>query len=184
MKLYLVRHAIAEERATAEAESARTSTAKTKAKPKPSAPASDAERALTPEGKVKMARAAQGLRKAKPRLDLILTSPLRRARETAGIIAAELGGTKIEMVDELAPGAEPSEVVAAVRRYPDLKSIALVGHEPQLGYLASYLLTGSPNACSVTFRKGAIACLEGEVTDDAATFSLLWLMPPRMLRSL
>ncbi|MGD0073501.1 MAG: phosphohistidine phosphatase SixA [Candidatus Binataceae bacterium] len=182
MKLYLVRHAIAEERATAEAESARTSAAKTKAKP--SAPTSDAERALTPEGKVKMARAAQGLRKAKPRLDLILTSPLRRARETAGIIAAELGGTKIETVDQLAPGAEPSEVVAAVRRYPNLKSIALVGHEPQLGYLASYLLTGSPDTCGVTFKKGAIACLEGDLTNDDASFSLLWLMPPRLLRSL
>ena len=68
MELYLVRHAIAEDRADA----------------------GDDERALTEAGRAKMIRATQGLRKLKVRPDLILTSPLRRARETAEILAQGL----------------------------------------------------------------------------------------------
>jgi len=182
MKLYLVRHAIAEERASEQPNAGRTSAAKGKSKA--SAANSDAERALTVQGKAKMARAAQGLRKIKPRLDLILTSPLRRARETAEIMAAELGGTKIEALDGLAPGAEPAAIVAALRRYHSLKAIALVGHQPDLGYLASFLLAGSPNACNLNFKKGSVACVEGDLAADASSCSLLWLMPPKLLRSL
>ncbi|HXR36012.1 MAG TPA: phosphohistidine phosphatase SixA [Candidatus Binataceae bacterium] len=181
MKLYLVRHAIAEER-SAPADTGRASAAK--GRPKASAVSNDAERALTAQGKAKMARTAQGLRKAKVRPELILTSPLRRARETAEIVAGELAGTKIEALDELAPGAEPSAVVAALRRYHSLRAIALVGHQPDLGYLASFLLAGSPNACNLNFKKGSVACLEGDLADDATSCSLLWLMPPKLLRSL
>ena len=181
MKLYLVRHAIAEER-SAPADTGRASATKTKSKA--SAANDDAERALTAQGKAKMARAAQGLRKAKVRLDQILTSPLRRARETAEIVAGELGGTKIEALDELAPGAEPSAIVAALRRYQSLRAIAVVGHQPDLGYLASFLVAGSPNACNLNFRKGSVACLEGDLADDAMSCGLLWLMPPKLLRSL
>jgi len=175
MKLYLVRHAIAEEHPAAAAPA--------KTKSKLSAAGSDAERALTEQGKAKMARAAQGLRKIKVRLDLILTSPLRRARETAEIVAQELEGTKIEVFNDLAPGAEPSAVVAALRPYHSLRAIALVGHQPDLGHLASYLLTGSPNACDLSLKKGSVACLEGELAQDATSCNLLWLMTPKLLRS-
>ena len=179
MKLYLVRHAIAEER-SATADAGRASAVK--AKGKPATP--DAERALTPQGKAKMVRAAQGLRKIKVRPDAILTSPLRRARETAEILADGLGGIKIEVLEELAPGTELFSVVAALRRYQSLRAIAVVGHQPDLGYLASFLVAGSPNACNLNFRKGSVACLECDLADDAMSCGLLWLMPPKLLRSL
>ncbi len=179
MKLYLVRHAIAEER-SATADIRRGSGIK--AKSRPTTP--DAERALTPQGKAKMTRAAQGLRKIKVRPDAILTSPLRRARETAEILAEALGGIKIEVLEELAPGTELSSVVAALRRYHSLKALALVGHQPDLGYLASFLLAGAPSACNLTFKKGSVACLEGEISDNATGCSLVWLLPPKFLRTL
>lgn len=179
MKLYLVRHAIAEER-SATADAGRASAVK--AKGKPATP--DAERALTPQGKAKMVRAAQGLRKIKVRPDAILTSPLRRARETAEILADGLGGIKIEVLEELAPGTELFSVVAALRRYHGLKALALVGHQPDLGYLASFLLAGTPSACNLSFRKGSVACLEGELSDNATGCSLVWLLPPKLLRTL
>ncbi len=179
MKLYLVRHAIAEERSPS-ADISRASTIKTKTKPA----TPDAERALTPQGKAKMMRAAQGLRKIKVRPDTILTSPLRRARETAEILAEALGGIEIEVLDELAPGTELFSVVAALRRYHSLKALALVGHQPDLGYLASFLLAGTPSACELNLKKGAVACLEGELSDNATACSLLWLLPPKLLRTL
>src|SRR5262249_17078825 len=135
-------------------------------------------------GKTKMAKSVQGLRKIKVGLDLVLSSPLRRARETAEIVAHGLGGIKLEMTDALAPGAEPSDVIALLRRHHDLHSIALVGHEPDLGHLASFFLSGSTDACRVSFKKGAVACLDGDFDDDGRSCKLLWLMQPKMLRSL
>jgi len=179
MKIYLVRHAIAEAHGVSP-DLVRAAAKKSK----PFAVNGDSDRALTEQGKSKMARAAQGLRKIKVDLDLVLTSPLRRARETAEIVAGQLGGVKIETLDALSPGAEPSAVITALRHHQDLRSIALVGHEPDLGHLASFLLAGSPSACHVTFKKGAVACLEGDLADEATSCSLLWLMPPKMLRSL
>jgi phosphohistidine phosphatase len=179
MKIYLVRHAIAEAHG-APPDPARAAAKKSK----PFAVDSDSDRALTEQGKSKMARAAQGLRKIKIGLDLVLTSPLRRARETAEIVAGELGGVKIETLDALAPGAEPSAIVTALRRLQNLQAVALVGHEPDLGHLASFLLAGSPNACHVNFKKGAVACLEGDFADGASSCSLLWLMPPKLLRAI
>lgn len=131
-----------------------------------------------------MLRAAQGLRKIKVRPDAILTSPLRRARETAEILASELGAIKIEQLEELAPGTEPSSVVAALRRYQSLKALALVGHQPDLGCLASSLLAGTPSVCNLNFKKGSVACLEGELSNNATSCKLLWLLPPKLLHAL
>src|SRR5437588_3868772 len=111
MKLYLVRHGIAESNSIA----------------KP-----DAERALTPEGKSKMERIAKGLAHANVSIDLILTSPLVRARETAEILARGLGGIELKMLPELASGATATKVAQAIRRYAKVNALALVGHEPDL----------------------------------------------------
>src|SRR5271168_1104435 len=121
MKLYIVRHAIAEEHGST---------------------GDDAERALTDSGRLKMARNTAGLRKLKVAPPLILTSPLRRARETAEILAEGLGGT-IEELAELGPGFEPPAIVKAIGRYSQLDSLAMVGHQPGLGRLAAFLLSGA-----------------------------------------
>jgi len=181
MKVYLVRHAIAENHPTIP-DPPRIGGTKSKAKVLGSY--GDTERALTEEGKTKMARGAQGLRKLKLGLDLVLSSPLRRARETAEIVAKELGGLKVEIAEVLAPGGEPSAVVDLLRRHHNLHAVALVGHEPDLGQLTSFFLTGSTDACDISFKKGGVACLDGDFDEDAPSCSLLWLMPPKLLRSL
>ncbi len=77
MRLYLIRHAMAED----------------------NNPAGDAERALTPKGRLRMAEEAKGLREFRVRPEIILTSPLRQALETATIVAEELGGLRVERVE-------------------------------------------------------------------------------------
>ncbi|MGH7819460.1 MAG: phosphohistidine phosphatase SixA [Candidatus Binatia bacterium] len=160
MKLYLVRHAIAE-----------------------SAAASDAERALTEEGKDKMRRAAQGLRAIDVSLDLLLTSPLRRARETAEILAETLRA-QVRVLEELASGADPRLVLGALRPYHDRSALALVGHEPDLGKLASVLLAGSPTTCPLPFKKGGVACFDGELLPGTQRVELEWFLTPKQLRTL
>jgi phosphohistidine phosphatase len=162
MRLYLVRHGIAEAHH----------------------PVGDAERALTPKGRIKMAEQAKGLRKIKFQPDIILTSPLRRALETATIIGDELG-IKLEQLLELGQGSyPPADILAALNPYEQLKEIALVGHQPGLGELAAFMLTGSTSGCDIEFKKGGVVCLEqltGEVQDR---YALIWSMPPKALRSL
>ncbi len=162
MKLYLVRHATAED----------------------SNPGlDDKDRALTEEGRTKMARAAGGLRKLKVRPALILTSPLRRAHETAEILASGLTGVSVEVMPELAPGSDSSAIVHALRPYARHKGdLALVGHQPGLGNLASFLMTGSDKRCEFDFKKGGVACLEAEFSDNAVRCTLEWFTTPKLLR--
>src|SRR5205809_975693 len=88
MRLLVVRHAIAEDR-EAFARSHKD----------------DAARPLTPDGRRKMARAAEGLKQLVPELELLAASPYKRALETAEIIAHAYGDQRVERVGELAPGA-------------------------------------------------------------------------------
>ncbi len=161
MRLYLVRHGIAEDHH----------------------PLSDAQRALTPRGRLKMAEVAKGLSKIKVRPDLILTSPLRRAMETASILADGLGGIRIEQLRELGQGPyQPADIVEAIRPYNELKEVALVGHQPGLGELAAFMLTWSSSGCEIEFKKGSVVCLDRLPGNDRCV--LAWSLPPRILRSL
>jgi phosphohistidine phosphatase len=161
MKLYLVRHGIAEDGNPG---------------------LNDRDRALTEAGRAKMTRAAQGLRKLKVRPALILTSPLKRAHETAEILAGGLDGARIEILSELAPGVDSSKIVEALRSFARHKSVAVVGHQPGLGNLASFLLTGSEKRCRLDFKKGGVACLEAELADNQMRCVLEWLTTAKVLR--
>ncbi len=132
-----------------------------------------------------MAQATKGLRDLKVQPEVILTSPIRRAVETATIIADELGGIKMEQISELGQGfSGPTEVLAALRPYKNLKEIVLVGHQPGLGELASFMLTGSIDACTIDFKKGGAVCLEQGSPNNPDLYTLIWSMPPGVLRSL
>ena len=162
IKLYLIRHAAAEA----------------------SSQVADAERPLTEKGRARMVRTVAGLRKLNIQPEMVLTSPLKRAAETAAIVAAGLGNIRVETLAELAPGIELNTLVAALRTYLALNELALVGHQPTLGQLASFLLAGAPNACDVALGKGGVALLSGDIAEPTARFTLDWLLPPKMLRRL
>ena len=163
MRVYIVRHGVAEPRTDAD----------------------DTGRALTPKGKLRMVEAVKGLRDLKVQPEVILTSPIRRALETATIIADGLGGIRMEQISELGQSfSGPAEVWAALRPYKNLKEIVLVGHQPGLGELASFMLTGSIDACEIDFKKGGAVCLEQGSPHNPDRYTLIWSMPPRVLRSL
>jgi phosphohistidine phosphatase len=163
MRLYLVRHAMAE---------AVSPTGR------------DADRTLTDEGRERMRGAADGLRALGIQLDRVFTSPFLRAGETAAILAAALGDVGTEVLDELAAGAVPATVLRAVRRHRHLEAVALVGHQPDLGSLASQLMTGTPDACPLPFKKGAIACFQVSITRGQMRGLPEWFMTTKQLRAI
>ncbi len=114
----------------------------------------DRLRPLTPEGAQKFKDAVRGLASLNVVVDMVLTSPLVRAQETATILASGLGRRPIEEVEALAPGGRHAAIVEAIahqaKKYPRL---ALVGHEPDLGELVMRLLGARG---TVKFKKGAV----------------------------
>ena len=166
MRLLVVRHAIAEDR-EAFARSHKD----------------DSTRPLTPDGRRKMERAALGLKELVPELDVLAASPYKRAIETAEIISAAFGGLSVERVPDLAPGAGVDRVVSWLADRHARGSVAVVGHEPDLGQLVCALLA-STNGPFLELRKGAACLLElaGPVKRGAATLD--WFLGPKHLRLL
>jgi phosphohistidine phosphatase len=141
----------------------------------------DDERPLTPDGKAKFHIAARGLARVTRRPDLLLTSPLPRARATAEIAARAFAN--------IAPTIEPAlarssvdGIVAALKIHPPGARIALVGHEPLLGALLARLL-GAGQGERLAFATGGAALVD--LPDGpAADGRLRWFLKPRILRTL
>jgi phosphohistidine phosphatase len=160
--LYLVRHAIAEERG-------------------PKWP-DDTERPLTADGAARMRRAVKGLDRLREPIALVLTSPLVRAVQTAEILSRGLPARPdVTVLPALAPGTPPSRVVQALADYEKPKVIALVGHEPDLGHLAAWLIGART---PLEFRKGAVCRIDTVDWPATRESRLIWFTTPRILRRL
>jgi phosphohistidine phosphatase len=166
MKLLVVRHAVAQERE----EFAATG--------RP-----DDLRPLTDGGRRRMRRGARGLRRLVPHLDVLASSPLTRAMQTAEIVAEAYHGMEVTAVAELAPEAVPDALVPWLGGVPPTSTVAVVGHEPHLGFLLGWLLTGR-HASFVELKKGGACLLEFEDPPAAGGATLLWCAPPKQLRAL
>ena len=120
-------------------------------------------RFLTRRGRKRFRKIAKGLRKLGTQLDVILTSPLVRAVQTADILAETLrckGDLLVEGL--LAPGFRPESLDQLLNSYPQAKGIALVGHEPDLGILAQTLLS---EEVYCTLKKGVVVSVKRAAGD-------------------
>ena len=162
MQLVLIRHARAEERALLKR---------------------DRTRALTIDGRRRMRKAAHGLHALLPGLSQIATSPLTRARQTAAIVAEARDDIDVTLLPALTPGQPPRAVLVWLRAQSANATLALVGHEPDLGRLAGWLLSGKPSGF-VQFKKGAAALIEFAGAPAAGKGTLAWLLTAAQLADL
>lgn len=134
----------------------------------------DRDRPLSPEGEQEFRRAARGIAKLVPGVDLVLCSPLVRAQQTAAILEAEARWPAPTFHEPLA-GAGPEDVLESLGGFGGAGSIALIGHDPFLGRLVSLLIAGSGDAAAIKMRTGAVAhvALEGL---RAGAGQLVWLL--------
>lgn len=161
-EIYLIRHGVAEARGDAWPD--------------------DTKRPLTRDGISRMEKAARGLARLDVVFDVILTSPLVRARQTAEIVAAELDGRPpIVNTDALTPGSDHAAVVAALEKHMRKTRVALVGHEPGLGELAARLI-GSRHA--IEFKKGAVCRIDLDEIPPSGPGDLRWMVPSKVLRAI
>lgn len=143
----------------------------------------DTERPLTDDGRERMVAAARGLHHVLGTLDAILTSPLVRARETAAIVGETFDGTVPVEEPALAPESEPAALLAALGEFDGDATIAVVGHDPHLSYLAGFLVSGE-EAAPVELKKGAACLVTFDGVPSAGAGTIAWLLPPKVLRRL
>jgi len=141
----------------------------------------DAKRPLTAKGISRMRDVVAGLDALEARVDLVLTSPLVRAKQTAELLAHGLKPSPpVETLAELAPGTSPAKIAEALAKH-DGRALALVGHEPGLGELAAWLV-GSRTPFE--FKKGGVCRIEVQKLPPTGNGQLIWLATPKMLRAL
>jgi phosphohistidine phosphatase len=158
MEIYLFRHGIAEDAP-------------------PGSP--DANRALTGEGRKKAAEVLKTAHRAGAAPSLIVSSPYRRAVETARI-AVEVFGYKGDVVETetLVPHGSPEKVWDELREYREEAAILLAGHEPLLSHLAAYLLA-SP-VLRVEMKKAGMVRIDVDSLGAKPRGTLRWLIAPKL----
>ena len=158
MQIYLLRHGIAEEG-------------------KPRQP--DAERALTDEGREKLRRVLKRARAADVAPGVIISSPYRRAVETADEAVDALGYKgKVVLSPALIPDGSPAGVWDEIRARRDESSILLSSHEPLMSSTVAYLL-GAP-ALMVDMKKAALVRIDCEGFSAAPRGVLKWMLTPAL----
>ena len=140
----------------------------------PSDPTDDA-RELTDSGAAELRAAAPLWRRLNLRPDVVLSSPLPRALETAELFVEGIHGTHPPVADDrLRPGADWADLAQALAAHRDARRVMFVGHEPDLS-MAVAELTG---ARSVRMRKGGLACVEFPGIPEPGAGELAWLLDP------
>jgi phosphohistidine phosphatase len=160
--LYVIRHAIAADRG-------------------PEYP-DDAKRPLTQHGTARFRKVVRGLVELGVEVDVILSSPLVRARQTADILSTGLRGhPAVVEISPLVPGAPYEDLLAELGRHARMTAIALVGHDPSIGEMAARLV-GSPSRFE--FKKGGVCRIDVGRLPPNGPGRVVWFAPPRMLMGL
>lgn len=141
----------------------------------------DGLRPLTADGRRKTDQAARGLAVLRPALDLVASSPLERARQTAQALRRRVKTRRYTELRELEPAAAPAETLRALKGLGKVRRLALVGHEPHLSSLVG-LLVGDGKA-RLELKKAGACLLDVERLEPGGA-RLLWLLRPSQLRSL
>jgi phosphohistidine phosphatase len=166
LQIYLLRHAIASPRS-------------------PERRTDDRLRPLTAEGKRKMRSASQGMKFLGLTFDLVLSSPLVRCKQTAGIVAARFRPRpRLRYLSSLAPGSAPADLIQHVAQLPASTAVLLVGHEPGLSSFAGLLLAGPGAEPAFGFKKGGLCRIDFPGTPQPGAGRLIYHLTPRILRRL
>ena len=139
----------------------------------------DDERALTSEGAARAAAVARGLTLLAPTIEVVLSSPYRRARETAEAAARALGVEGVVESSALEPGRPASEIVRQLSVSP-WNRVLLVGHEPLLGSVIGLVVFGDEGS-GIPLKKAQVARLTWNPGERG---KLKALIPARVLEGL
>lgn len=143
----------------------------------------DRDRPLIAKGRKKTAAVAQRLREIGISFDEMLSSPLVRAQQTAEILLDRGLTSQLTVTDSLSPDGSFADWLTWLIAWksPDHRTLALVGHQPDLGQWAERLVWGDTQQKLVLKKAGIIGVTVPDDTDPIGNSLLFWLTPPRYL---
>jgi phosphohistidine phosphatase len=145
-------------------------------------PLKDAKRPLDKLGIEQSHDVGRALAAMDVTVDAIISSPLRRATQTAAVVANEIGyEDKVVVDDALRPGAEFEQFQDLLRRNSRKESIMVIGHNPNLTEFLNKIVAGGNSGNAIELKKGSIARVEKEGRKPAV---LKWSLPPKVVRSI
>ena len=143
--------------------------------------ASDANRPLTLSGKKEIEEISYYLKNLNIKFNLIISSPLKRAQQTAFIVSKIFkASNRLEEWDELKPEGTKQVLVGKLSKLNEDSSVLLVGHEPFLSSLISEIVFGTPNG-NLVLKKGGFAKLRILSNFPKMTGELRWLLTPKLM---
>lgn len=161
MKIYLIRHGIATQRISGEI-------------------TDDSQRPLTDEGRTETKIVGLGLKRIGVKPDLIVSSSLVRARQTAEILAEVFGVTRdVKVCDALAPGGTASDLYKFLKDHKSAEQVFLVGHEPDMGRLAGTMLWSGPEL-DIPFKKAGVCRIDVTSIPPTSPGTLKWFITPKI----
>ena len=166
MHLLIIRHAIAEDRDSFAGSGK-----------------SDDHRPLTEEGRSKMKLGAEGLRALVPDISLLAASPLTRAQETADIVGKAYGLEIGATTDTLRPRAAFADFATWIAEQGHQDVVAIVGHEPHLSALTTWLLCGDKQS-RLELKKGGACLVSFAGVPKKGGGTLEWALHPSHLRAI
>ena len=144
---------------------------------------SDHLRPLMEKGKKRTKRSVKGMKAVDVNVDLIVSSPILRARQTAEIVHKGLGlAEPIEFSDALASGSVTG-VMSAVQAYYSYDGVMLVGHEPTLSELISTMSSGMYHV-AFDLKPGGLCKLRVDTTRVAQAATIEWFVTPKLLAAM
>jgi phosphohistidine phosphatase len=142
----------------------------------------DSKRPLTSDGIARLRKEAKALDALGVVFEHILSSPLVRARQTADVFSEMMKSKpSVSTTDALTPAGSPAAVIQELGKHMRKASIALVGHEPNMGELAAHLIGAK---VPFQFKKGAVCRIDFAVLPPKGKGELVWFVTPRMLRKI
>jgi phosphohistidine phosphatase len=141
-------------------------------------PVLDAKRSLIKEGKDQCILMARVLSALRVQVDVIVSSPLKRALQTAQFVGTEMGyEAKVEVSAALGPDGDFDSFQTLLEKYADREGVLMVGHNPNLFKFLGRIITGNGGA-GIRMRKGSVA----RIDLDKHPPLLQWLIDPRLAR--
>jgi phosphohistidine phosphatase len=146
----------------------------------------DHARPLTSAGRAEILEEARALKKIGIKFDLIITSPLKRAFETANIVAGIYKAkNKLKVWNELAPEGNKVELYQKISQLKEENFVLLVGHEPQLTEITKEIIhSNKTTPCNILLKKGGLLRINILKRAPFPKGELRWLLTPRILKTL
>lgn len=144
-------------------------------------PKKDEKRGLDQEGIEQCGYIGRGLAAIDAHVDVVISSPLKRASQTASLVGNEMGYEgKLQIENALRPGAVFADFSRMIEKYAKLESIMVVGHNPNLSQFLGTVISESGCEAAIDLKKGAVA----RVDMRRSSGSLLWCVTPKVFRML